>query len=40
MNEHYIKSIDEDELYNHFVQYCELYKEKIQSDKEEKINPK
>jgi len=39
MNEHYIKSIDEDELYNHFVQYCELYKEKIQSDKEEKIKP-
>jgi len=37
MNEHYIKSINEDELYNHFVQYCELYKEKIKSDKEEKI---
>ena len=39
MNEHYIKSINEDELYNHFVQYCELYKEKIKSDKEEKIKP-
>jgi glutamyl-tRNA synthetase len=37
MNEHYIKSIDENELYNHLVQYCELYKEKIKSDKEEKI---
>ena len=33
------KSINEDELYNHFVQYCELYKEKIKSDKEEKIKP-
>ena len=37
MNEHYIKTIDESELYNHFVNYCELYKEKIKSDKEEKI---
>jgi len=37
MNEHYIKSIDEDELYDHIVQYCELYKEKIPSDKENKI---
>ena len=39
MNEHYIKSIDENELYNHFLQYCKLYKEKINSDKEEKIKP-
>jgi len=37
MNEHYIKSISEDELYNHIVQYCEFYKEKIPSDKENKI---
>jgi glutamyl-tRNA synthetase len=37
MNEHYIKSIDENELYNHLVTYCELYKEKIESNKEEKI---
>jgi len=37
MNEHYIKTIDENELYNHLVIYCELYKEKIKSDKEEKI---
>ena len=37
MNEHYIKTIDENELYNHLVDYCELYKEKISSDKEEKI---
>jgi len=37
MNEHYIKNIEENELYSHFVKYCELYKEKINSDKEEKI---
>jgi glutamyl-tRNA synthetase len=37
MNEHYIKTIDENDLYNHLVTYCELYKEKIKSDKEEKI---
>jgi glutamyl-tRNA synthetase len=39
MNEHYIKSINENELYNHLVTYCELYKEKIESYKEEKIKP-
>ena len=39
MNEHYIKSINEDELYEHIVQYCELYKEKIPAEKEEKIKP-
>ena len=37
MNEHYIKNIGEDELYNRLVQYCELYKEKIPSEKEIKI---
>jgi len=37
MNEHYIKSMHEDELYDHIVQYCELYKEKIPSDKKNKI---
>jgi glutamyl-tRNA synthetase len=37
MNEHYIKSIHEDELYDRIVQYCVLYKEKIPSDKENKI---
>ncbi|MDA7750521.1 glutamate--tRNA ligase [Candidatus Pelagibacter sp.] len=39
INEHYIKTINENELYNHLVDYCELYKEKIKSDKEEKIKP-
>jgi len=37
MNEHYIKTIGENELYNRLVIYCELYKEKIKSDKGEKI---
>jgi glutamyl-tRNA synthetase len=37
MNEYYIKNISEDELYNHLVQYCELYKEKIPVEKEDKI---
>jgi glutamyl-tRNA synthetase len=39
MNEHYIKTIDESELYIQLVKYCELYKEKIKSDKEDKIKP-
>ncbi|MDC1353406.1 glutamate--tRNA ligase [Pelagibacteraceae bacterium] len=37
MNEHYIKTIDENELYNHLVKYCEIYKEKIKPEKEAKI---
>ena len=37
MNEFYIKTIDENDLYNHFATYCELYKEKIKNNKEEKI---
>ena len=37
MNEHYIKTIEENELYNHLVKYCELYKEKIPPEKEAKI---
>ena len=39
MNEHYIKNISENELYDHIVQYCELYKEKIPIKKEDKIKP-
>ena len=39
MNEHYIKTMDENELCSHLFQYCELYKEKIKSEKEEKIKP-
>ena len=37
MNEHYIKNISEDKLYDHFVQYCKIYKEKTLGEKEEKI---
>ena len=39
MNEHYIKTIDENELYNHLVKYCGIYKEKIKPEKEAKIKP-
>jgi len=37
MNEHYIKNIDENELYKHLVEYCKIYKEKIKPEKEIKI---
>ncbi len=37
MNEHYIKTIDENELYKYLTEYCELYKEKINSNNKEKI---
>ena len=37
MNEYYIKNISEDELYDHLVKYCELYKERIPVEKENKI---
>ena len=37
MNEHYIKNINENELYHQLVEYCETYKEKINPEKEQKI---
>ncbi len=37
MNEHYIKTINEKELCKILVEYCEIYKEKIKPEKEEKI---
>ncbi len=37
MNEHYIKNIDENELFNQFTKYCEVYKEKIPNEKVDKI---
>ncbi len=37
MNEHYIKTIDEQQLLKNFIEYCEIYKEKIKPEKEEKI---
>ncbi|SVC46526.1 uncharacterized protein METZ01_LOCUS299380, partial [marine metagenome] len=36
MNEHYIKNMDENDLYDHLKKFCEIYKDKINS-KEEKI---
>ena len=37
MNEHYIKTIDEKDLYQCLVEYCKIYKEEIQGDKETKV---
>ena len=37
MNEHYIKNIDENELFNQLTKYCEIYKEKMPDEKGEKI---
>ena len=37
MNEHYIKNIDENELFKHLKEYCSLYKEKINTLKGEKV---
>ena len=37
MNEHYIKNIDENELFKHLKEYCFLYKKKINTLKEEKV---
>jgi len=37
INEHYIKTIDENELYNQLLKYSELFKEKIKTKKESKL---
>ena len=37
MNEHYIKNIDENYLFNQLSEYCKLYKSEIKSDKKDKI---
>ncbi len=37
MNEHYIKNIDENDLFNQLTEYCKLYKKEIKSDKKDKI---
>jgi len=37
MNEHYIKNIDENDLFNQLIDYCKTYKTEIKSDKKEKI---
>ena len=37
MNEHYIKTIDEKNLYDQFMDYCKLFKNEIKSEKQDKI---
>jgi len=37
MNEHYIKNIDENDLFDQLAEYCKLYKSEIKSDKKNKI---
>ena len=37
MNEHYIKNIDENDLYDNFLRYCEEFKDKIDTEKASKI---
>jgi len=37
MNEHYIKNIDENDLYENLLKYCEKYKSKIDTEKAIKI---
>ncbi len=37
MNEHYIKNMNETDLYNQLNEYCSNYKEKIELNKEDKI---
>ena len=40
MNEHYIKNIDENDLFNQLIEYCKLYKSEIKSDKKDKVKAK
>ena len=37
MNEHYIKNIDENDLFDQLSNYCKFYKTEIKSDKKDKI---
>ena len=37
MNEHYIKNIDENDLFNQLTNYSKLYKSEIKLDKKDKI---
>ena len=37
MNEYYIKNIDEDDLFNQFIEYSKLFKSEIRSDKNDKM---
>ena len=37
MNEHYIKTIDEEDLYQNLFEYWKMFKEEIKNDKETKV---
>ena len=37
MNEHYIKNMDEGDLFDQFIEYCKLFKNEIKTDKKDKI---
>jgi len=37
INEHYIKNINENDLFKQLTEYCKLYKSEIQTDKKDKI---
>jgi len=37
MNEHYIKNMDENDLFDQFIKYCKLFKSEIKSNKIDKI---
>ena len=37
INEHYIKNIDENDLFTQLAEYCKLFKNEIKSDKKDKI---
>ena len=37
MNEHYIKNMDEKDLFDQFIKYCKLFKNEIKSDKMDNI---
>tara|TARA_B000000437_G_C11561955_1_gene271613 strand:- start:221 stop:700 length:480 start_codon:yes stop_codon:yes gene_type:complete len=37
MNEHYIKNINEKDLFDQFINYCRLFKDEIKKDKKDKI---
>jgi glutamyl-tRNA synthetase len=37
MNEHYIKNMNENDLFDQFIEYCKFFKDEIKSDKKDKI---
>ena len=37
MNEHYIKNMNENDLFDQLIEYCNKFKKKIKTDKEDKI---